>query len=165
MLDGLATLRSKKISVCLIIQSLAQLDTIYGENERKVISDTCAYKAILGATDADTQEYFSRLVGTYDKEVTTHGRNSAPFTGFPKGKSTSTYEQEKRIIKPHEFGMLNDIILLTPFSVPLEPQKENLSFADRYRQAHKPIFSNTEKTPDISVSFCRVQKMPYYQES
>ena len=63
MLDGLATLRSKKISICLIIQSLAQLDTIYGQNERKVILDTCAYKAILGVTDADTQEYFSRLCG------------------------------------------------------------------------------------------------------
>ena len=60
MLDGLATIRGKKISICLIIQSLAQLDTIYGQNERKVISDTCGYKAILGATDADTQEYFSK---------------------------------------------------------------------------------------------------------
>ena len=115
MLDGLATLRSKKISICLIIQSLAQLDTIYGHNERKVISDTCAYKAILSATDADTQEYFSRLVGTYDKEVTQHGTQSSPFIGFPKGQSTNTYEQEKRIIKPEEFAMLKDIVLLTPF--------------------------------------------------
>ena len=114
MLDGLATLRSKKISICLIIQSLAQLDTIYGHNERKVISDTCAYKAILSATDADTQEYFSRLVGTYDKEVTQHGTQSSPFIGFPKGQSTNTYEQEKRIIKPEEFAMLKDIVLLSP---------------------------------------------------
>ena len=65
ILDGLATLRSKKITICLILQSLAQLDTIYGTNERKVICDNCGYKAILNATDGDTQEYFSRLVGIY----------------------------------------------------------------------------------------------------
>jgi len=115
ILDGLATLRSKKITICLIVQSLAQLDLIYGTNERKVIADTCAYKAILSATDTETQEYFSRLVGTYDREVTQHGTNSSPFIGFPKGQSTNTYEQEKRIIRPEEFATLKDVILLTPF--------------------------------------------------
>ena len=154
MLDGLATLRSKKISICLIIQSLAQLDAIYGQNERKVISDTCAYKAILGATDADTQEYFSRLVGTYDKQATSHGTNSEPITGFPKGTSTNTYEQETRIIKPHEFGMLNDIVLLTPFSMPFKPKQAPNTSTD--------LFSTPAPVPEISVSFCRVEKCPYY---
>jgi len=114
MLDGLATLRSKKITICLIIQSLAQLDLIYGTNERKVIADTCAYKAILSATDAETQEYFSRLVGTYDDKVTSRGTNSSAL-GFPSGTSTNTYEQEKRIIKPEEFAVLKDIVLLTSY--------------------------------------------------
>jgi len=115
MLDGLATLRSKKICICLIVQSLAQLDTIYGHNERKVISDTCAYKAILGATDADTQEYFSRLVGTYDKPMTSYGTQREAYTGFKTGENTFTSEQERRIIKPEEFATLKDIVLLTPF--------------------------------------------------
>jgi len=115
MLDGLATLRSKKIVICLIIQSLAQLDAIYGHDERKVISDTCAYKAILGATDADTQEYFSRLVGTYDKQVTSTGTHREAYTGIGKSTSTHISEIEKRIIKPEEFGRLTDIVLLTPY--------------------------------------------------
>jgi len=113
MLDGLATLRSKKICICLVIQSLAQLDVIYGEKERKVISDTCAYKAILSATDADTQEYFSRLVGTFDKPMTSYGENFNVF-GLGGGRSTNTTEQEKRTIKPEEFALLTDIVLLTP---------------------------------------------------
>ena len=148
MLDGLATLRSKKISICLIIQSLAQLDAIYGQNERKVISDTCTYKAILGATDADTQEYFSRLVGKYDKQTTSHSDSRAPYTGFPKGTSSNTYEQETWIIKPHEFGMLDDIVLLTPFAMTFK-QKQ-------------PANESISKT---SVSFCRVEKCPYYMEA
>ena len=114
MLDGLATLRSKRITICLIIQSLAQLDAIYGTNERKVISDTCAYKAILGATNADSQEYFSKLVGTYEKPFTGTGIQREPFTNIPKGTSSDTHEHERRIIKPEEFGKLRDIVLLTP---------------------------------------------------
>jgi type IV secretion system protein VirD4 len=115
ILDGLATLRSKNISICLVAQSLAQLDTVYGTNERKVIADTCSYKAILGATDADTQEYFSRLVGTYDKATTSHGTTKAPYTGLRTSSSVNTYEQERRIIKPEEFGELDYIVLLTPY--------------------------------------------------
>ena len=93
---------------------MAQLDTIYGHNERKVISDTCSYKAISSATDADTQEYFSRLVGTYDKTRVSRNVNTDPYVGMPTGKGTHTSTEEKRIIKPEEFARLRDIVLLTP---------------------------------------------------
>lgn len=159
MLDGLATLRSKKISICLIVQSLAQLDAIYGQNERKVISDTCAYKAILGATDADTQEYFSRLVGTYDKSVTSHGANKEAYTGFSKGTSTNTQEVEKRVIPPHEFGMLKDIVLLTPFAMPLEKPNKNISSVDFVMS-----FFTDPAANETCVPFCRVDKVPYYAQ-
>jgi len=114
IMDGLATLRSKKISICLIVQSLAQLDTIYGQNERKVISDTCAYKAILSATDADTQEYFSKLVGTYDKTKVSDSTNADALMGMATSKGKQRSTEEKRIIKPEEFAVLEDIVLLTP---------------------------------------------------
>ena len=115
IMDGLATLRSKKISICLIIQSLAQLDMIYGQSARKVISDTCSYKAILGATDADTQEYFSKLVGTYDKKRESHGENREYYSEIGSNKNANITTEEKRIIKPEEFSSLADIILLHPF--------------------------------------------------
>jgi type IV secretion system protein VirD4 len=73
--NGLATLRSKKIIICLIVQSLAQLDAIYGRDQRKVIVDNSAYKTILNATDAETQEYFSRLVGTYERHRISRSRS------------------------------------------------------------------------------------------
>ena len=114
IIDGLATLRSKKISICLVIQSLAQLDTIYGHNERKVISDTCGYRAILSATDADTQEYFSKLVDTYDKMRIANNTNYDPYIGLPTGIGENISTEEKRIIKPSEFAVLRDIVLLSP---------------------------------------------------
>jgi type IV secretion system protein VirD4 len=112
--DGLATLRSKKISICIILQSLAQLDLIYGRDTRKIIFDICAYKAIFGATDTETQEVFSKAVGTYDRPKPTNSKNYDRF-GFKSGSSTSETTEEKRIIKPEDFATLKDIVLLTPF--------------------------------------------------
>ncbi len=113
MVDGLATLRSKKIHIAIMIQSLAQLDLIYGKPARQVIIDQCSYQAILRATDADTQEYFSRRIGTYDKLKLSSNVN-ADMMGFGKGTGTSKTTEDKRIIKPEEFAFLKDIVCLFP---------------------------------------------------
>jgi len=112
--NGLATLRSKKVTICILTQSLAQLDSLYGEEGRKIIADNCSYKAVLKATDADTQEYFSRLVGTYEKRKVSHNANFEQYSGLGRGTGVSKTTEEKRIIKPEEFAYLQDIILLSP---------------------------------------------------
>lgn len=113
-ITGLATLRSKKITIALFVQSLAQLDAIYGSDSRKVIADNCNYKAILNATDAETQDYFSRLVGTYDKKKKSQSANYEQYTGMGTGTGASKTTEEKRIIKPEEFATLKDIVFLSP---------------------------------------------------
>ena len=112
---GLTTLRSKKITIALIIQSLAQLDCLYGHDQRRVILDNCSYKAILGAQDAETQEYFSRLVGT--KEATRQGESTSytPDRDEERGYTVSQHVIDRRIIQPHEFATLGDVVLLTPW--------------------------------------------------
>jgi type IV secretion system protein VirD4 len=115
IVTALTTLRSKKITICLIIQSLAQLDFLYGRERRRVILDNCAYKAILGASDAETQEYFSRLVGT--KEATRQGQSISytPERDEERGHTVSQHIIDRRIIQPHEFATLKDVVLLTPY--------------------------------------------------
>lgn len=115
VINGLATLRSKKITIAMFIQSLAQLDMIYGKEARQVICDNCQYKAILKATDADTQENFSRLVGTYDKSKKGKSANFEQYTNMGRGTGVSQTTEERRIVKPEEFATLKDIILLSPF--------------------------------------------------
>lgn len=112
--NGLATLRSKKITIALFMQSMAQLDLIYGKETRQVIFDNCQYKAILRATDQETQEYLSKLVGTYDKSKTSTSANYGAYLNENKGTGTSSTTEERRIIKPEEFGTLEDVVLLTP---------------------------------------------------
>jgi type IV secretion system protein VirD4 len=122
VITGLATLRSKKITIMPIIQSLAQLDATYGHEQRKIIADNCSWKAVLNATDADTQKYFSQLVGTEQRvkeSRTRSGYDSAMMnilTDTKVSESVSTSTEEKAIIRPEEFAYLNkEVVLLTPY--------------------------------------------------
>lgn len=110
---GLATLRSKNIHIALIIQSKSQLNAVYGKDIAEVIADNCTYKAILKANEANTQEWCSRLVGTYDKRKVSSSYN-ADMLGVGKGQGTNTGTEEKRIIKPEEFSSLQDVVCLFP---------------------------------------------------
>jgi type IV secretion system protein VirD4 len=122
ILHGLATLRSKKITICILTQSLAQLDAIYGREQRQIIADNCSYKAILKATDAETQEYFSKLVGTEERvKITRSQADLTPLamilSDHKQTPSISQTTEEKRIIKPEDFAYLQDIVVLTPEGV------------------------------------------------
>lgn len=111
--NGLATLRSKGVQIMLILQSLAQLDMIYGKDNRKVITDNCNYKIILNANDVDTQEYFSKLVGTVEKIKKSSSVNRSDFS-MTSNKGISKTTEEKRIIRPEEFAYLEKPVVFTP---------------------------------------------------
>lgn len=111
--SGLATLRSKRIQIALFVQSKSQLNAIYGKDIAEVIADNCTYKAILKASEPNTQEWCSKLVGTYEKKKLSSSRN-ANMIGVGKGTGTSKTTEEKRIIKPEAFGYLQDIVCIFP---------------------------------------------------
>ena len=62
--DGVATLRSKRVHFCFLVQSIAQLDKVYGEHDRRTIFDNCQYKVILQACDPETQRFLADMIGT-----------------------------------------------------------------------------------------------------
>ena len=112
--NALTTLRSKKVTFCLMIQSIAQLDAVYGSNVRKIIVDNCQYKAILNITEPDSQEYFSRLIGSVPI-----GRRGI-FQNYDLHGEHTTYGQQiqefrEPLILPHEFATNRDIWLHTPY--------------------------------------------------
>lgn len=111
--NGLATLRSKKIHIALFVQSKAQLNVNYGKDMAEVITDNCSYKAILKASEPTTQEWCSKLVGTYDKEKKSSSYNTNEI-GMAKGMGTSTTTEDKPIIKPEEFSYLQDVVCIFP---------------------------------------------------
>lgn|GEM_PF-2346923 len=119
--QALATLRSRNVHILGIIQSMAQLDKIYGIEERKVIADNCRFKLVLSATDPETQRYFSDLAG--QKTVMSKG---STINGF--NQSISKTEQGTPLIRPEEFANLKEPILFAPM---LYPTKVKLAFWDK----------------------------------
>jgi len=111
IIDGLATLRSKNITIAIFLQSLAQLDLIYGKEAREVIAETCPYKVVLNATSPDTQEYFSKMVGTYDR-IKTSNNISYLGIGIKTGMGESEYMEKTRRIEPHEFATFEKTAIL-----------------------------------------------------
>lgn len=111
--SGLTTLRSRGVTFCLAIQSLAQLDEIYGAAARKTIVDNCDYKVILGVSDPESQDYFSKMIG--DIIVPSHSLsvNLDSYGNASRG-SFQASETRERIIPPHELAALRDIVLITP---------------------------------------------------
>lgn len=57
----ISNIRSRGISVMLMLQSIAQLEQGYGKGARTILSN-CSSKVYLGGSDPDTARYFSELV-------------------------------------------------------------------------------------------------------
>lgn len=111
--EAMTTLRSKKVTLYLVIQSIAQLDAVYGANVRKILVDNCQYKAILQVTEPETQEYLSRMIGTVP---TAKVSVSQSFNSIMEQSAWGTQVQEIRepLIHPHEFSTNQDIWLHAP---------------------------------------------------
>lgn len=111
--NAFSTLRSKKVDIMIICQSLAQLDFIYGKEFRRIILDNCSYKVILNATDPESQEYFSKLVGTLG--IPNHAFSKSTDPNYKViGYNYQISEVQEPIILPHDFATLTDVVLITP---------------------------------------------------
>lgn len=111
---ALSTLRSKNVNICLMVQSIAQLDRIYGEQDRRILLDNCQYQAVLRANDADTQAYLCKRIGTCCHLHCSVGsqldRSLKKVTGF----SYQISEVRNWTVQPHTLATLDKILLLAP---------------------------------------------------
>ena len=113
ILPAVTTLRSKGVTLCPVIQSLAQLDAIYGRDERRIILDNCQFKLVFGAGDPDTQAELSELVGK--RTYLTHGiTEQYNRRGELTGYSRQISETRDWLIQPHEWATIKDGVLVSP---------------------------------------------------
>lgn len=116
IMGGLSTLAGRNIHLALIIQSKSQLNAVYGKDNANVIADNCGYKAILKATEPETQKWCAELVGKYDKEKKSSNYN-ANMLGVGKGTGTGKTTEQRFIIEPSDFGYLAEngkLVILAP---------------------------------------------------
>ena len=106
--EALRKLRKKGIRIMVLTQSMADIDLIYGKDERMAIMNNFRFKVILGVDDNDTQEYFSKLIG--HKEVTKYSKSKST-----NNITTSESQSKERIIEAEDLAHLgNKIVLLHP---------------------------------------------------
>ncbi|MGF2190866.1 VirD4-like conjugal transfer protein, CD1115 family [Vagococcus fluvialis] len=89
----LATCRGYGISVSSLIQSIPQLQELYGDKKAKAIIGNHAIKICLGGVEETTAEYFSRLVGDTTIKVYTGGTSESKSSSKNNQRSGSTSEQ------------------------------------------------------------------------
>ncbi len=112
--SGLMTLRGRGVTIALFVQSIASLEEIYGKSTSRVIIENCSFKAVLGATDVESQQYFSNLYGTRKAASTSFNINHDPFVGHITGYSAQVSETRVPIILPMMFQTMDHIALFTP---------------------------------------------------
>lgn len=145
---AMATLRSKNVNICLMIQSVAQLDRIYGVDGRRDIFDNCGYVAILRATDPDTQKYLCEMIGTRKSSKCSMSK-SLDKEGNTTGYSKQISEDRDLLVQPHELSTLKDVLLLNPdgFCRPKKFQMDNKEMRHRLfstkLHVETPLFGDT----------------------
>lgn len=105
ILNAVRKYRKKNVRICLITQSLTDLDLLYGRDVRTALIDNLRYKVILGISSPDTQKYFADMIGM--NEIRSR---SASFTDK---NITQTYSAKKEyLVNPEDLGRLKDELIV-----------------------------------------------------
>ena len=112
--SGLMTLRSAGVTFAIFIQSIASLDEIYGHTTARVILENCILKVILGASDVESQQYLSNLVGSVATPQGSISESYNMFTNQVIGYSRNIGVTLEPVIYPQEFSSMTDVVVVSP---------------------------------------------------
>ena len=99
----LATMRSREISVSIIIQNLAQLKALFEKQWESIIGN-CDEFLYLGGNEQSTHEYVSKLLGKETIDTNTYGRSQGPHGNY----STNWQISGRELLDPAEVRMLDN---------------------------------------------------------
>ena len=119
----LATMRSREISVSIIIQNMAQLKALFKDNWESLVGN-CDSFLYLGGNEQSTHEYVSKLMGKGTIDTTTHGLNKGK-----NGSYSDNYQQTGReLLTADEVRMLDNryALLFVRGERPMVDEKYNL---------------------------------------
>lgn len=140
----IATARSRKIAVSLILQSLPQLTQLYGEENAETIIGCCNTMLVLGCNDKYTAEYISDKSGIVTiraKSVSDTRASSAGNRGAMQGYSLSEGDGKRNLVNPDEVQHLDkeQILIMT--------NGQNMLEAKRFGFIHHPLFNDPHFVP------------------
>lgn len=99
----LATMRSREISVSIILQNLAQLKALFDKQWESIVGN-CDTFLYLGGNEQSTHEYVSKLLGKQTIDTNTYGRSKGR-----SGSYTTNFQTAGReLMTPDEVRMLDN---------------------------------------------------------
>ena len=99
----LATMRSREISVSIIIQNMAQLKALF-EKQWESIVGNCDEFLYLGGNEQSTHEYVSKQLGKETIDTNTYGKSQ----GRNGNYSTNYQNTGRELLTPDEVRMLDN---------------------------------------------------------
>lgn len=106
--QALRTSRKRHTRIIVLTQSLADIDLIYGTDERRSMMDNFAFKVVLSVGDSDSQRYFSQLAGTVERTKRSTTSEGGPFA--PKRQTVTT--ERVPTIEPAKLANLGHYLIL-----------------------------------------------------
>ncbi len=103
----LATMRSRNVSVSIILQNIAQLKALY-EKQWESIVGNCDEFLYLGGNEQSTHKYVSELLGKETIDTNTFGKSS----GRSGSYSTNYQINGRELLTPDEVRMLDNRLAL-----------------------------------------------------
>lgn len=127
----IAVIRSREISLKMMIQSKSQLEKLYGKEDTETIINNCGSIIYLGGNDDDTLKWLSERSGP----GTIDDRNSSESRSRNGSSSTQNSKIKRELLTPHEIstiGVTETLVFVNKHNV-FRDQKFDL---DSHPRAH-----------------------------
>ena len=99
----LSVMRSREVSVSIILQNLAQLKALF-EKQWESIVGNCDSFLYLGGNEQSTHKYVSELMGKENLDLNTYGKSHGRNGSF----STNYQQTGRELLTPDEVRMLDN---------------------------------------------------------
>lgn len=155
----LATMRSREISVSIILQNLAQLKSMFRDSWEN-ITGNCDTLLYLGGNEQSTHKYISELLGKSTIDTRTHGQSK----GRNGSWSTNFQQAGRELMTPDEVRLLDNknALLFIRGERPVQDQKYDLLQHKNIRKTEhgggKPY--HYKKTTTIQFAKNDLEHMP-----
>lgn len=119
----LATMRSREISVSIILQNLSQLKALFKDSWESLVGN-CDSFLYLGGNEKSTHQYVSELLGKETINTNTYGKSR----GRSGSYSTNDQQSGRELLTPDEVRRMNNrlCVLLIRGEHPVLDQKYDI---------------------------------------
>lgn len=163
----IAVIRSQNINAWVILQSLAQLDSLYGKDTSQVIQDCCDWTVFLGGKSTQTAKVLSEAMG----KATIKGKSNTTSKGGQGSWSVQVYGMGRELLHPAEINRMprRKCLVLPANDFPYIDDKYPIFQDPRFRQQKKlnvkkwlaeqkpaPVVLRTQAEVDTFTKGCKL---------